>query len=252
MKVLIVEDEKPAAEKLTKALQQINGLVDVQAVLGSVRESIQWFQQNAFPDLVFMDIALSDGASFDLFQQVEIKCPVIFITAYDEYWQEAFEHNGIDYLLKPVKEEKLTAALKKYEKLKTHFSANYNTIAQLASASANTVGYKKRFLVKKGNDYVSIKAETIVYFYAAHKLVCLVTAEGQKFLLDQSLSDIEMQTDPALFYRVNRKHLVNLNSIKRIKALGKGKLVLEVEPASEEEIVISQESASQFKQWLEQ
>lgn len=252
MKVLIVEDEKPAAEKLAKALQQINGSVDVQAVLSSVRESVQWFQKNAFPDLVFMDIALSDGASFDLFQQVEIKCPVIFTTAYDEYWQEAFEHNGIDYLLKPVKEEKLTAALKKYENLKAHFSVNYKAVTQLALASANTIGFKKRFLVKKGNDYVSIKAENIAYFYAAHKLVCLVTTEGQKFLLDQSLSDIEMQTDPALFYRVNRKHLVNLNAIKRIRTLGKGKLVLDVEPATDEEISVSQESASQFKQWLEQ
>jgi len=250
MKVLIIEDEKPAAEKLTKALLQINEKVNLQAVLGSVHESIHWFNVNALPDLIFMDIALSDGSSFDLFQQVEIKCPVIFTTAYDEYWQEAFEHNGIDYLLKPVKEEKLAAALKKYENLKTHFAANYKLISQLAST--NTPGFKKRFLVKKGNDYVSIKADNIAYFYAAHKMVCLMTTEGQKFLLDQSLSDIELQADPSLFYRVNRKHLVNLNAIKRIKALGKGKLTLDLEPATDEEIIVSQESASDFKQWLEQ
>jgi two-component system LytT family response regulator len=250
MNVVIIEDEKPAAEKLVKSLHQLYATIEVKALLGSVKESVQWLQENGFPDLIFMDIELSDGSSFQLFQQVTVKCPIIFTTAYDEYWQEAFEHNGIDYLLKAVKEEKLSAALKKYNDLKAHFSANLKKLTAFTNASASVI--KKRFLVKRGTDYVSIKAENIAYFYATHKLVCLVSIEGQKFLLDQSLSDLESQTDPSLFYRVNRKYLVNMNAIKRIKAFGKGKLSLEVDPGVEEEIIISQEAAADFKQWLEQ
>ena len=250
MNVLIIEDEKPAAQKLSRSLSHINPSVEVRAVLSSVKKTVEWLEQHSVPDIIFMDIELSDGLSFQLFDQVEIKCPIIFTTAYDEYWQEAFEHNGIDYLLKPVKEEKLAAALKKYNNLNAHFSANYK---KLIDASAVSNGkYKKRFLVKRGTDYVSIKSEDIAYFYATHKLVCLVSSGGHKYLLDQSLADIEKQTDPVTFYRVNRKYLVNLNAIKRIKAFAKGKLVLEVEPRLEEEIVVSQENAGSFKQWLQQ
>lgn len=250
MIVLIIEDEKPAAEKLAKMLTNVVPGIVVEAVLGSAKETTSWLTANAAPDLMFMDIELSDGTSFQVFDQTEIKIPVIFTTAYDEYWQEALENNGIEYLLKPVKEEKLRAALKKYETLKNHFSVNYKKLSGFGAAQTGV--YKKRFLVKRGIDYVSIKSENIAYFYAAHKLVCLVHNDGQKFLLDQSLSDIEKQTDPALFYRVNRKYVVNLNAIKRIRGLAKGKLILEVEPKLDEEITISQESASQFKQWLEQ
>ena len=251
MNVIIMEDEKPAAEKLAKTLHQLNNTLQVKAVLGSVKETARWLAEQGFPDLIFMDIELSDGASFQLFSQVEIQCPVIFTTAYDEYWQEAFEYNGLDYLLKPVKEEKLAAALKKYEKLKAYFSAYSKKLTDF-SRMAHTGPVRKRFLVKRGADYISIKAENIAYFYATHKLVCLVNTEGQKFILDQSLADIESQTDPALFYRVNRKYLVNLNAIKRIKTIGKGRLALELLPAVEEEIIISQEAAPPFKQWLEQ
>ena len=251
MNVIIIEDEKPAAEKLAKTLHQLDSTFHVRAVLGSVKETVRWLAEQGFPDLIFMDIELSDGASFQLFNQVEVQCPIIFTTAYDDYWQEAFEHNGIDYLLKPVKEEKLAAALKKYGKLKAYFSGNAKKLADFSQVVPSGP-IKKRFLVKRGTDYVSVKAENSAYFYATHKVVCLVNTDGQKFILDQSLADIESQTDPALFYRVNRKYLVNLNAIKRIKTIGKGKLALEVAPAVEEEIVISQEAALPFKQWLEQ
>ena len=120
MKAIIIEDEKPAAEKLQKALQKCNGSIDVLATLGSVKDVVNWFQQHEPPEIIFMDISLSDGLSFKIFEQVSISCPVIFTTAYDEYWQEAFEHNSIDYLLKPIKQDKLEAALTKYQKLKQH------------------------------------------------------------------------------------------------------------------------------------
>jgi DNA-binding LytR/AlgR family response regulator len=251
MKCVIIEDEKPAAEKLLSLLAVSNQQVYVEAVLGSVNEAIDWLQQHASPELIFMDIELSDGLSFKIFEQINIECPVIFVTAYDEYWQEAFEHNSIDYLLKPVKPEKLDAALKKYQKLKQHFTGNYQTLASWPIAQSQT-GYKKRFLVKRGTDYISIKAEEVAYFYATHKLVCMVDSSGQKFIMDQSLADIETQVDPTAFYRVNRKYLVNMSAIKRIKAYPKSKLLLEVAPLVTEDIIISQENAAAFKHWMGQ
>ena len=251
MNVLIIEDEKPAAEKLQKALLACEPSIQVLTVLGSIQDTISWLEEHPAPEVIFMDIELSDGLSFKIFERTAINCPVIFTTAYDDYWQEAFEHNSIDYLLKPIKQQKLEAALKKYEKLKQHFSANYQKLLSWQTKAAES-GYKKRFLVKRGADYVSIKTEDIAYFYAAHKLVCMVDNKGQKFILDQSLSDIETQLDATLFYRVNRKYLINMSAIKRIKTYPKSKLLLEVEPPLHEEIVISQENVTAFKQWMGQ
>lgn len=249
MKVIIIEDEKPAAEKLLKAIQKADPSIEVSAVLNSVKTSVEWLQQNPMPDLLFMDIELSDGLSFKIFETININSPVIFCTAFDEYWQEAFEHNSIDYLLKPVKQEKLETALNKYDKLKQHFATGFQQLLQWQQQSAGN-GYKKRFLVKRGTDYVSVKTEDIAYFYAAHKLVCMVNSNNQKFILDQSLADIEKQLDPSQFYRVNRKYLIQLNAIKKIKTYPKSKLQLEVEPVVNEDIIISQENVSAFKEWM--
>lgn len=247
MKVIIIEDEKPASQKLIRTLSQCDEPVDVLGVLGSVQASVQWLQENGQPELIFMDIELSDGTSFQLFDKVTILCPVIFTTAYDDYWQEAFEHHGIDYLLKPIKQEKLNLALKKYDKLKQYFAAN---LKQLQAAQKASPAYRKRYLVKRGTDYVSIRIEDVCYLYATHKLVCMVDNKGQKFILDESLSDIEKELDPAQFFRVNRKYLINLTAIKKIKAYSRSKLQLEVEPAVNEEIIISQENVSNFKEWI--
>jgi len=247
MRVIIIEDEKPAAEKLKKAIQKIDPAISVESTLGSVRDTVNWIQSNPAPELVFMDIELADGSSFKIFEEVKISCPVIFTTAYDEYWQEAFEHNSIDYLLKPIKQEKLEAALKKYEQLKKYFTGNFQQLMQWQQQSQQV--YKKRFLVKKGNDYITLKTEDIAYFYATHKLVCMVEKEGQKFILDKSLADLEKELEPALFYRVNRKYLVNINAIKKIKSYPKSKLQLELIPAVSEDIIVSQENTTAFKEW---
>jgi DNA-binding LytR/AlgR family response regulator len=250
MKVIIIEDEKPAAEKLLKAVQQSNPAIEVTAILTSVKASVDWLQQNPMPDLLFMDIELGDGLSFKIFDNVNITSPVIFCTAFDEYWQEAFEHNSIDYLLKPVKQDKLETALNKYDKLKQHFASSFQQLQQWQQQPA--AGHKKRFLVKRGTDYISIKTDDIAYFYAAHKLVCMVDNKNQKFILDQSLADIEKQLDPVQFYRVNRKYLVHLGAIKKIKVYPKSKLQVEVEPAINEDIIISQENTAAFKEWMGQ
>lgn len=251
MKALIIEDEKPAAEKLQKALAACQAPVEVMGIVATIKEAVAFLQQPSHPELIFMDIELSDGLSLRIFEQVQVNCPVIFITAYDEYWQEAFEHNSIDYLLKPVRQEKLEASLRKFEKLKQYFAASYSSLAAWQPQSPVN-GYKKRFLAKRGSDYVSVRTEDIAYFYATHKLVCMVDGTAQKFILDQSLSDIEAQVDPSLFYRANRKFLVNMSAIRRITSYPKSKLLIEVEPVVSEEIIISQENVAAFKQWMDQ
>src|SRR5262245_49612586 len=248
MRTIIIEDEKPAAEKLMKAIAKADPSIDVLTVCNSIKEAVDWFAQNPMPELIFMDIELTDGLSFKIFDKINITCPVIFTTAYDEYWQEAFENNSIDYLLKPIKQDKLETALSKYEMLKKYFSQHLNNL--LNTQKQSTDEYKKRFLIKRGTDYVSIKTEDIRYFYAMHKIVCLINIEGQKFIIDQSLNDIEKQLDPVQFYRINRKYIVHINAIKKIKTYPKSKLQLELEPANNDEIVISQENVAAFKEWM--
>jgi two-component system LytT family response regulator len=198
-----------------------------------------------------MDIELTDGLSFKIFEQNEIHCPIIFTTAFDEYWQDALEQNSIDYLLKPIKQEKLENAINKYKKLRSHFSGNYASLLKSLPNSELTNGYRKRFLIKKGTDLVSIKAEDIAFAFAAHKLVFLVNNKGQRFILDKSLNDLEKELDPVNFFRANRKYLVNLQHIEKIKTIGKSKLLLELNPSAAEEVIISQENAGAFKQWID-
>jgi len=250
MKILIIEDEKPAAEKLQKALTKANPDVQLVAILNSVTTSVEWLKKNSQPDLIMMDIELTDGLSFKIFEEVQPGCPVIFTTAFDEYWQEAFEHNGIDYLLKPIKQEKLEFALHKYHSLQKHFAANLQQLLQWQQHSASG-NYKKRFLVKRGIDYIAVKTEDIAYCYATHKLVCMVDIHNQKFILDRSLADLEKELDPSQFFRLNRKYLAGINAVKKIRSFGKGKLLVELSPAVEEEIVISNETVAGFKEWMD-
>ena len=247
MKVIIIEDEKPAIKKLKNALEKIDAAVEVLASLSSVEQSIEWLNDNPTPELIFMDIELSDGLSFKIIEQCNIHSPIIFTTAYDEYWQEAFEHNGIEYLLKPIKQDKLELALSKYERLRNHFA---NNMQSLLSWQKDSNGYKKKFLIKRGADYISIKAEDVAYFYASHKVVFLVNKQGDKYILDESLSEVEALLDPSTFYRINRKYLVNINAIERIRSYPKSKLQLDLVPKVEEDIVIAQENVAAFKQWM--
>jgi DNA-binding LytR/AlgR family response regulator len=248
MKVIIIEDEAPAAERLKKMLRASACDIEVIQVLSTLSGALAWIGANPLPDLIFMDIQLSDGLSLDLVKIVRIDCPVIFTTAYDEYWQEAFEYNSIEYLLKPLKKEKLEAALHKFGELKEYFRGRYRDLMEYQGSGRK---YKDRFLVRRGGEYVSIKAADVSFFYASHKLVCLVRKDGTKFILDHSLSDIEKQVDPDEFYRVNRKYLVNLQAIRRIHALSKSKLTIEVVPPAAEELVISSENSSGFKKWID-
>jgi two-component system LytT family response regulator len=249
MKVIIIEDEIPAAKKLKKLLLESPYDIEVIKVLTSIAESLKWFQANELPDLVLMDIELSDGLSLDLIKKANISCPIIFITAFDEYWQEAFEHNSIDYLLKPLKKERLETALNKFNELKDYFTSRYQNLLNYRESEKK---FKDRFLVKRGKEFASIKSDDIAFFYATHKLVCLVEKNGSKFILDTSLSEIEKQINPVFFFRINRKYLVQINSIKKISSLSKSKLLIEVMPTPPDELVISAENSGEFKIWMNQ
>ncbi|MGV3764888.1 MAG: LytR/AlgR family response regulator transcription factor [Chitinophagaceae bacterium] len=250
MKVVIIEDELPAANQLRSELEQMEEQIEVLAILSSVADAKRWLQQNPAPDLLFMDISLGDGLSFRLFEEGPPACPVIFTTAFDEYWQQAFEYHGIDYLLKPLRTEKLAAAIKKMHSFRKLFTAS--DVLAIQQPVHATAAFRKRFLVKKGVDYCSIRTDEVAYFYATHKLVCLVSKEGQKFLLDQSLAEIEKQMDPTQFFRLNRKYLVQLSAITRIIAHYKGKLQVELSPMAPEEVVVSAETSAAFKAWIDQ
>ena len=250
MKIVIMEDEKPAAEKLRKALQNYDPGIICEAILSNVGAATAWFTAHPVPDLIFMDIEMGDGLSFGIFESCQISCPVIFTTAYDEYWQEALEYNGIDYLLKPIKRDKLEGALAKYKKLQQHFSVNYRAMFQQLPWNARANGYRKPFLVKKGTDLVAVRTGDIAYCYAAHKLVFIVDGKGQKFIIDTSLHELEKELDPAFFFRINRKYIVSMQHISRIRTFPKSKLLLELSPPAPEEILISQEAAPAFKQWM--
>jgi len=245
--LLIVEDEKPAIDRLVDMLDDFHHEVRIAGIAMSVRQAVNWLGRNPMPDLILMDISLTDGSSFDIFDKTNITCPVIFITAYNEFWQEAFEHHGIDYLLKPLKKEKLAAALKRFDALREHFQTRKNA---LIAYTVEQHPYRKRFLVRRGKDLFSIRTEDIACFFAADKVVFLVDNQGQRFVMDQSLKEIEKELDPAAFLRVNRKFIFQKNAILRAKSYSKSKLLLDTQPAMTEQVIISQENAAAFKDWF--
>ena len=246
MKVLILEDEKTAADRLTHMLAQCDPGVEVVAVLQGVAEATGWILQNPGPDLAFFDVQLADAASFDLFNTVEVKFPVIFTTAYDQYILQALEHNSIDYLLKPISQDRLHLALQKVKRLESHFLQQ--NMKHLFDFTKEKI--KKRFVVKKGVDFVSITVKSIRYFFTEHKLVFLRDADGATYIIDRSLSDLAHELEDQYFFRANRKYLVNIESIVKFKS-SNGKIIIQLVPATSEQVVISKENAPNFRRWIE-
>src|SRR5215212_6147426 len=246
MNVLIIEDEKPAYECLLSELKAIESDLRVVAAFGCVRDTVQWLNQHPSPDLIFMDVQLSDGPSFNIFKACNVTCPVIFTTAYDKYLTEAFEYNSIDYILKPIDQDKLRGAMKKYKGLQQHFLGNYSTIF-------NSTQEKKRsrIIVKRGMEFQAIRTEDIVYFFTEHKLVFLVDKDNRKYMAEaNNLAELEMELDTNMFYRANRKYIVNANFIRRFKPLERSKISVELTLSLDEEIIVSQENSSAFKKWI--
>jgi DNA-binding LytR/AlgR family response regulator len=248
MNVLIVEDEKPAFENMVEQLEAIDEGISVLAACNSVDECIRWLNKNPQPDLILMDIQLSDGLSFNVFKTCHITCPVIFTTAYDKYLTSAFEYSSIDYLMKPISQDKLRNAIKKYKNLQAHFVNNHSSLYEFLN---NQDKRKSRILVKRGMEFQTVRLEDVGYFFTEHKLIFLVDKENRKYLAEKSnLSDLEEELDRKIFYRANRKYIINANYVRRFKPLERSKISVELVLPVSEEIIISQENSASFKKWI--
>ncbi|MCL6265511.1 LytR/AlgR family response regulator transcription factor [Flagellimonas myxillae] len=251
MNVIIIEDEKPAARRLSRLLSNLN--VSVSTMLHSVEESIEWFRNNPHPDLIFLDIQLSDGLSFEIFDDIEVKSAIIFTTAYDEYVLQAFKLNSIDYLLKPIDEEELESAVKKYRNFmpsEQKISMDFDDIKKLLGNPLERE-YKKRFTVKVGQHLKIINADEVECFYSENKGTYAATTEGRNYLLDTTLEHLEDELSPKLFFRVSRKFYVNVNHIKDIISYTNSRLQIKLNRYNEQEIIVSRERVKDFKLWLE-
>ncbi|MGB5319772.1 LytR/AlgR family response regulator transcription factor [Eudoraea sp.] len=253
MNVVIVEDEIAAGENLVYLLDSIDSTLKVVAILDSVRTSVEFFSNSPGGiDLVFMDIHLADGLSFEIFDKVKIEAPVIFTTAYDQYALKAFKVNSIDYLLKPINEEELSASL---EKFKGQFKGNGLVDDQVAGLlqliKGQSKSYKSMYLVNHRDQLIPLKTENIAYIYIDNGMVKAITQEKQIFIFDKKLEDLEEELDPKIFYRVNRQFIVCKGSVTNIKYYFGGKLIVNVVPASDDRIVVSKAKAPDFKRWMD-
>jgi DNA-binding LytR/AlgR family response regulator len=251
MNVIIIEDEKPSARRLQRMLQRLD--VTVSVMLNSVEESIAWFSNNPHPDLIFLDIQLSDGLSFEIFDEVEVKSSIIFTTAFDEYALQAFKLNSIDYLLKPIDDDELEAAVAKYKFLKPKSKSLQLNFDDIKKLLVNPVGreYKKRFTTKIGQHIKMIPVDEIECFYSENKGTYAHTIEGRDYLLDTTLEHLEEELSPDTFFRISRKFYVNINAIKDIISYTNSRLQLKLSSFKEQEIIVARERVKDFKLWLE-
>jgi DNA-binding LytR/AlgR family response regulator len=249
-KAIIIEDEKAAAALLTATLKEIDPQLEIVATLTSVTQSIDYLTtQSTQAEIIFSDVQLEDGLSFTIFSQVAINIPVIFITGYNQFMMNAFECNGIDYLLKPVIKSDLEKALVKYKKLESFFSVAESPFNNLIKQFA--VKKKTRLVVKRGLEHLFLHLDDVVLFYTENKVVFVVDKTGRKYLVDKNLGDLELELDKAVFFRANRQYLVNINYIKGYKTYERVKLQADLTINTGDHcIVISQETAPHFKKWL--
>ncbi|TKD62573.1 LytTR family DNA-binding domain-containing protein [Flavobacterium sp. ASW18X] len=251
MNVLIIEDEKPAARRLGRMLSELQ--VEVATMLHSVEESILWFKQNPHPELIFLDIQLSDGLSFEIFDAVHVKSAVIFTTAYDEYALQAFKLNSIDYLLKPIDDEDLEKAVKKYRDFapkKDKISIDFDDIKKLLVNPLERE-YKKRFTARVGQHLKIINADEVECFYSENKGTYAATTDGRNYLLDTTLENLEDEISPKTFFRVSRKFYVNIDHIKDIVSYTNSRLQIKLKTFKEQDVIVSRERVKDFKLWLE-
>ncbi len=251
MNILIIEDEKPSARRLQRMLERQN--VTVSNMLHSVAESVAWFKEHQHPDLIFLDIQLSDGLSFEIFDVVDVKSAIIFTTAYDEYALQAFKLNSIDYLLKPIDEDELIAAVKKFRERtpqQQNVQLNFEDIKKLLTNPVERE-YKKRFTTKIGQHIKMIPVDEIECFYSENKGTYAHTFEGRNYLLDTTLEQLEDELSPEVFFRINRKFYVNINGIKDIISYTNSRLQLKLQTYKEDEVIVARERVRDFKLWLE-
>jgi DNA-binding LytR/AlgR family response regulator len=251
MNVLIIEDEKPSARRLQRMLEKLG--VSTDQMLHSVAEAIEWFSNNQHPDLIFLDIQLSDGLSFEIFDTVAVKSSIIFTTAFDEYALQAFKLNSIDYLLKPIDDDELAAAVKKYQVFQSPAQQVQLDFEDIRKLLTNPVEreYKKRFTTKIGQHIKMISVDEIECFYSENKGTYAHTKDGRDYLLDTTLELLEDELEPKIFFRISRKYFVNINAIKDIISYTNSRLQLKLNSYKEQEVIVARERVKDFKIWLE-
>ena len=250
MRYLIIEDEPLAQEELVRMLKALDPNFVLLASIDSVKQSIEWFNNNEQPDIVFMDIHLSDNICFEIFNKVEITAPVIFTTAYDQYAIEAFKTNGIAYLLKPIEEEELIAALKKFRTLTNtniELSSIHSHIQQLSTLNS----YKERVLAKVGDNYQHVAMQDVAYFYSEDHYTFVATKDKQRYIINYTLDTLVEQINPQQFFRISRQFIVNINAINNISKHFNGRLKITVNPSFSEDIYVSRNRVQTFLAWLD-
>ncbi|HZY80313.1 MAG TPA: LytTR family DNA-binding domain-containing protein [Cyclobacteriaceae bacterium] len=249
MNVVVIEDERLTAERLISLVKKYDDSVNVLATISSVAEAVNWLTKNsASVDLILMDIHLEDGDCFQIVSKLDLKTPIIFTTAFDDYMIKAFKVNSIDYLLKPISYEELAGALDKFKMLRAPQVDVKKLIGQLTQQ--NIPQFKDRFMITVGTKIRSIKTENIAYFYLEEKIVLLVTTDGTTLPIDYSLDKLMQLVDPKQFFRISRQFVVSLASIQMVHAVSAGKLKLELSPKMKNEVTVSGDRISDFKEWL--
>lgn len=255
MKVLIIEDELHAQKDLIRLLKITHDDIDVLECIDTVEDSVHWLQNNPAPELIFMDIQLSDGLSFEIFQQIEVESPIIFTTAFDEYAIQAFKFNSIDYLLKPIDKEQLANSISKFNKLHSSNKVNallkQEQVQQLLELTKVGKEYKKRFITKTGDKIRHISVEDISYFFSEQDYTYLVTKEKNKFILDYTLDELMNVLDPDDFFRLSRKYIAKIHSIAQVNKYFNSRLEVELTPPADDQILISRIRVPEFLKWLE-
>lgn len=249
LNAIIIEDERLAMQELVNTLYDVAPDVQIAAKLHSIKDSIEYLSGSHNADIIFSDVQLADGLSFEIFNYTDIKTPIVFITGYDEFIMNAFEYNGIDYLLKPVSKDDLSKAIMKYKMLEKHFNAGNKKMDKLITQFG---GKKKtRLLVRKGMENISLRLDEIALFYTENKIIYVVDQTGKKYLSDKNLTDLEEELDEGMFFRANRQYIVNINYVKGFKAYEKVKLLVDLTlPEINHCIIISQETAPAFRKWM--
>lgn len=265
MQVLIVEDEPLAVKKLTRMLEEVAFDVKIAGATGGIGQTIDWLEENPTPDLIFMDIELSDGQSFEIFRRARVKSPVIFVTSYDDYALQAFKVNSVDYLLKPVQKEDLSNAINKYRELKVQYSREASPVSSsieslllslvgtttvVPTTPAETKTYRSRFLVKHLQKFVPVEVADIAYFWSEGRVNFFKTKTGQKYLVEYTMEEIESMLDPRSWFRVSRQFIVSVPSVAEIHPYFNNRLLLHLSPKEPEEVTVSRERVGDFKVWL--
>jgi DNA-binding LytR/AlgR family response regulator len=250
MKTIIIEDEEAAALRLRKMLEEIDPVVEVLAVLESIERSVDWLSKNQAPQLIFADIQLADGPSFEIFRKVKVTSPVIFITAFDTYALQAFRFNGIDYLLKPVKKQEVAQALEKFKSFNQTPASGIDYHEILSAISNKKPGFQKRLVIRIGQSIRTVEIADVAYFYTEEKIAFACLHDGKRLPLDFNLDELESILNPAEFFRINRQFIIYIKAIETMFSYSKSRIKVILKPHTVTETIVSSERSADFKEWL--